>query len=234
MPCKWQPTQILRYVKTVPTSTNVAIVDTDVGKGYLKAIGNPEGEHALACEWVGTQLADWFGLRTFDYALIELDAEVNEIPFTDRSLAKSGHGFITRGEDGDKWSGTDRELKRLANPDDITRLVVFDTWVQNRDRHREGLNKPDNVFISTEGPPGKLVLVVSDHTHCFARLNQFSRELADSFISSIPDEWQVPRDARNALAELVVARANYVAENIVSKLWKQKELDFMDASETES
>jgi hypothetical protein len=47
----------------------------------------------------------------------------------------------------------------------------------------------------------------------------------------------VPRDARTALAELVLARANYVAENMVVWLWPAKEqqnFGFLDESESES
>jgi hypothetical protein len=79
MQSNWQPKVIRAYVDTVPSSTNVAIVETDAGKGYLKAMGNPEGEHALACELVGTQLAHWFGLRTFDFALIAVNENEIEI-----------------------------------------------------------------------------------------------------------------------------------------------------------
>ncbi len=40
----WQPTEVRRFVRSVPSSTGVAVVITDAGEGYLKAIGNPEGE----------------------------------------------------------------------------------------------------------------------------------------------------------------------------------------------
>jgi hypothetical protein len=272
---KWQPKVIRAFVDSIPSSTNVAIVETDAGRGYLKAMGNPEGEHALACEWVGTQLADWFGLRTFDFALIAVDANEIEISFKDNSLARSGPAFITRAENGEKWSGSERELVHLANPEDVTRLVVFDTWIQNRDRHRSGHAKVDNVFLSTDGPPGRLTLIVSDHTHCFGahgqisrrvanihnrqdpqtyglfpafrhyldrkvgkraaqRLATFTSQTAERFVRSIPREWDVSPGARRALAELLVARADYTAQNILRRLWPQKELDFMSQTEDES
>jgi hypothetical protein len=31
-----------------------ARVDTDLGEGYIKALGNPEGPHILACELIGS------------------------------------------------------------------------------------------------------------------------------------------------------------------------------------
>ena len=165
----WQPTVILRFVHSVPSSTGVAVVITDAGEGYLKAVGNPEGEHALACEWVATHLARLFGLPTFDFSLIEVTA-VDEIPLPNSKLAKPGPAFIARAEKGGTWSGKPRELKRLANMSDISRLVVFDTWIRNRDRYSpppNGRCNRDNVFLSREAPPGKLLLRAMDHTHCF-------------------------------------------------------------------
>lgn len=68
----WQPTAIRHHIRSLPTSTGTMLVCTDAGDGYLKAMGNPAGEHALACELVGTQLAAWFGLPVFDFAIIHV------------------------------------------------------------------------------------------------------------------------------------------------------------------
>jgi hypothetical protein len=61
----WHPQTIKRFVESVPSSTSVVRVETDAGEGFLKAMGNPEGEHVLACELVGTFLAEWLGLPTW-------------------------------------------------------------------------------------------------------------------------------------------------------------------------
>lgn len=44
----WQPTTILRFEGSVASSSGVLRVVTDEGKGYLKALGNPEGPQVLA------------------------------------------------------------------------------------------------------------------------------------------------------------------------------------------
>lgn len=79
--------------------------------------------------------------------------------------------------------GSPEELNRLANPEDITRLVVFDTWTLNVDRHfpdeRERRPNRDNVFLSTERTgSGQHLLLAMDHTHCFTRGGELSRHLA--------------------------------------------------------
>jgi hypothetical protein len=76
----WRPTTILRFERSVPSSSAVLRVVTDQGKGYLKALGNPEGPQILAREWIGTNLAKRFGLSTFEFSIIEV-TEADELPF---------------------------------------------------------------------------------------------------------------------------------------------------------
>lgn len=130
----WVPTAIRRFTASRDSGAGVLVVETDAGTGYLKAMGNPGGDHVLACEWVGTHLARWFGLQTLDFALIEV-TELDELPFYRGGFAATGPAFITRSERGSPWGGTDRQLKQLINPEDISRLVVFDSLTRNWDRY---------------------------------------------------------------------------------------------------
>jgi len=175
----WQPTTIRRYIRGFPSSARTALVETDVGQGYVKGMGGPEGPHTLASEWVATQLAAWFGLSTFDCAIIQL-GESAEVPFVDKAgncvgKAAAGPAFIARAESGETWSGDEKQLKKLVNPRDVARLVVFDTWLLNCDRYSIPVGNPtgkprinrNNVFLSEEAPQGQLLLKAMDHTHCF-------------------------------------------------------------------
>ena len=277
----WKPTTIRRFVKAFDTSACAALVETDTGPGYLKALGGPEGQHTLACEWVGTGLAKWFGLPTFDFAIVEV-MEEDEIPFHKGGKAQPGPAFITRRESGESWSGEAKQLQRLINPEDISRLVVFDTWTLNCDRHswpetgitgKARVNR-NNVFLSEEGPAGQFVLKAIDHTHCFTCGRELSQKLRNVdkikdrrvfglfpefkgyldraqvcqaakdlrrldrtqvvlMTQSIPKEWDVTRAAMDALVDLIVDRAVYVAETIEERLWPQREFDFGSAAETE-
>jgi hypothetical protein len=155
------------------------VVETDAGTGYLKAMGNPGGDHVLACEWVGTQLARWLGLKTLDFSLIQV-TEADELPFFRGGFASVGPAFITRKERGVAWGGRVRQLKQLVNPEDISRLVVFDTWTRNWDRYSPDgrrINR-DNVFLKQEGQ-GKFLLMAIDHTHCFTWGRELTRRLAN-------------------------------------------------------
>jgi hypothetical protein len=277
----WNPTTIKRFIKAFPTSACTAQVETDAGKGYIKALGGPEGPHTLACEWIATQLAKWFGLSTFDFAII-LVTDADEIPFYKGGKAQVGPAFITRAESGEPWSGSEKQLDKLINPQDISRLVVFDTWTLNCDRHSwpadSKIGKPrvkrNNVFLSEEAPERQLLLKAMDHTHCFTCGRPLSRRLRnidnikDSRIfglfpefwkyldrgqirlaasdlrkinrtdvvrmtKDIPMEWEVTTETLDALTDLVVGRAAYVADSIEGQLWPQREFDFDKPGETE-
>lgn len=281
----WQPTTIKRFIRGFPSSARTALVETDAGQGYLKAMGGPEGPHTLASELVATRMASWFGLSTFEFALIDVD-EIDEIPFVDQDgnqtgRAESGPAFISRSESGDTWSGDERQLARLVNPQDVARLVVFDTCVLNCDRYSRSpggharVNR-NNVFLSEAAPEGQFVLKAMDHTHCFtcgrpwtrnlsridnrmdervfglfpefrkflgddrtavrqatADLRSIDRNTALQWTVGIPREWDVRQDALNALIDLVVQRATFVAETIENKIWPQRSLEFGPETERE-
>jgi hypothetical protein len=185
----WQPQIFLRVVKSLATSAATVQIVTDQGDGYLKALGNPTGPHLLACEWVATQLARRLGLPTLDFTLMDVTTD-DEIPFAEGGHALPGPAFITRAERNVSWGGSVEELRRVDNPQDIGRLVVFDTWTLNCDRYHpdQTRRKPhyDNVFLSEETQQGKFLLKAIDHTHCFTCGRDLSRQLAN--IDRVQDE----------------------------------------------
>ena len=130
----WRPTTFLRYIETVESSSRTAIIETDEGRAYLKAINNPQGVHVLACDWLGTKLARRFGLHTFDVAVLYL-TEDDEIPLDD-GFAGLGPAFVARAENDESGTlGGERTLANVTNLEDLARIIVFDTWTKNCDRY---------------------------------------------------------------------------------------------------
>ena len=184
----WRPTLVTRFVQAFGTATGTVRVDTDAGEGYLKALGNPEGPHALACELVGSRLADWFGLQTLDFALIQV-GEDDDIPLVSGNKALPGPAFISRAENtGFSWSGDDKELNKIDNINDISGLVVLDTWLLNCDRHAPDGRRVnlDNVFL-TQHPNNErtLRLMAMDFTHAFTCGGEINRRVG--YIEKIKD-----------------------------------------------
>jgi hypothetical protein len=140
--------------------------------------------NALTGQSVGpavTQLAAWLGLPTFEFAIIQVTT-MDEIRFKS-GQAQPGPAFITREQSGMVWSGAEDELEMLVNPADIGKLVLFDTWTRNCDRHPPDLTtrkvNRNNVFLSNEGmADGTLQLVAMDHTHCFNCGRDLNAQLA--------------------------------------------------------
>jgi hypothetical protein len=166
----WQPTRVKWVIETLRTSTRVAKVATDAGIGFLKGMGNPAGLDSLACELVGTELARWIGLQTPPFALIRLRGQL-EIPMEGSLPMEPGPAFISKEVPGSTGDGGDAFLAHLKNIDDVTKLIVFDTWIRNSDRYpadeqeQEAVSNRDNIFFRPVG--SKFELLVFDHTHCF-------------------------------------------------------------------
>ena len=169
----WRPTTILRRVEGLKTSTAPVVVETDAGRGVLKTLGNTQGPGALVKELIGTRLAAWFGLPTFDLAVIEVPPELaadGGLPLGRKGeFAEPGPAIVSRFEEGESWNGTPEELARVGNVASLSRLVVFDTWVRNFDRHHPVAAHAhhDNLFLSAEGAAaGGFLFRAFDHTHC--------------------------------------------------------------------
>ena len=92
----WQPTEVSQFINHVNSGAGTLIVRTDAGLAYLKALGNPDGPHALVKDLLGTHLAAMLGLPTFDYAVIEV-TDLDELPFFKVGKAEPGPVFVTRG-----------------------------------------------------------------------------------------------------------------------------------------
>jgi hypothetical protein len=163
-----------------------AKVKTDATYGFLKAMGNRQGPHALACEFVGTSLAQWFGLSVADFAILRLEeVDCYDLPAKDETgkgpRTRPGPAFVSKDVPGKTWAD-DEDLPKLENLKDITRLVVFDNWVRNCDRHPPDLSVRKanyaNVYLARTKSPKTFRLYAIDHTHCFDRTPELNRRLA--------------------------------------------------------
>jgi len=179
----WQPTTFKRWVESIPTSTGPAIIVTDAGQALIKALGNKEGPHALACEWIGTKLAAWLGLATYDIAIMKV-TEDDEIPLGHGRRAKAGPAIVIRWEKGETWSNVPGQLEQTSNHENtIPGIVVLDTWLRNPDRYpppgTHWKPRPDNVFLSVEkGSADPPVLKAIDHSACLAWGKDLTEALA--------------------------------------------------------
>ncbi len=228
----WSPTRFLLHEDTLGTSMQTAIVQTNAGRAHIKVMGNPQGEHTLACEYICTQLAEWFGVPILDYAILPI-TEADVFPLKDGRTAKPGPAFATRTIKAQPWSGSMKELKRLVNPEAITRLVVFDTWVRNDDRYppvdtdgrrqSEWEPKRENLLLTPEdAPPKKLRLVAID----FGRGLTGGRDLPGDLthIRAQQDEWvyglfpEFCRFVSPGRVDAAVARLREVTHEVVQAI----------------
>jgi hypothetical protein len=102
----WSNATFYRFERSIQSSTGVAEVVVQMEgvnvAAYLKAMGNPAGPHVLACELIGSKLANWFGLSTFDFGIMQIASD-DEIPLGEHHFAEPGrrspeaHGLVRSG-----------------------------------------------------------------------------------------------------------------------------------------
>src|SRR5204863_5353414 len=93
----WSPARVTRVIRSpLGTSTAPVFVATDSGDAYVKTLENPEGTAGLVAELVGTSLARWLGLPTFDFSVLGFPSELLPIKYKDGFEAQSGPAFATR------------------------------------------------------------------------------------------------------------------------------------------
>ena len=166
----WQPQIIRRVVELKETGAEVVEVVTNEGPGFVKFLGNPEGPHILAAEFVGTQVAGAMGLPIFDWHVFHYDG-IPEIRLPSGNNAQIGSAWCTRKVEGSVWSGNPDDLAVVSNQNDIAKLALLDQWVLNCDRYRPApkfRKNLHNVFFSREdSDTGRFRLLAIDHTHIF-------------------------------------------------------------------
>jgi len=126
---------------------------------------------------VGSLLAEWIGLKTLDFSIITV-ADDDEIPLGKGGFAEPGPAFISRAVPGFAWGGDEQSLRDISNPEDISRLILFDTWVRNCDRYRPVPKRMnfDNVFF-VKADINRPVLTAIDHTHAFTCGREVTRAI---------------------------------------------------------
>ena len=130
-------------------------------------MGNRAGSDALVTELLAAELAGKIGLHTPDFAVVEIP----EIDASDALVTvQAGPAFFSRWEQAQSLSPNSKLLANLRKPSDVARLVVFDTWIRNKDRFAEDANggvlNYDNILLKADKRKSQLLVI--DHSHAFA------------------------------------------------------------------
>jgi len=143
-------------------------------------LGNPEGPSALACEFIGTEVARLLDIPVFEVAIPEYPAELCT-KLEHGLVPQRGPCFATRAAIGISWDGRGESLDALDNPEQVAGLVVLDIWLRNPDRFsvRLGTTRKNlrNVFLREDGVPrGSIRLHAIDHTHAIRQDGELTRQ----------------------------------------------------------
>lgn len=158
------PSEITREIEHFTSSTSPARVASDAGDGFIKSVGNPMGSAALVSELVAGELGVWFGLQIPPFSIVQ-KCEI-EILMKKNGRPMAPPLFFSSAVDGTPRDGTDTFLSRLRKPDDVAKLVVFDTWIRNWDRYHNGDSNSENLLY-VKASKLKYDIVPIDHSNCF-------------------------------------------------------------------
>jgi hypothetical protein len=172
----YQPSEITREIELFPSSTRPARVDTDVGQGFIKGTSNPQGVHCLVSELIAAELGVWMGLSIPPFAIVQ-NCDINIQMMSHGGFIEAPLFFSSAINGTPRDTGT-TFLKRLQKPEDVAKLVIFDTWIRNNDRFVPGNPNSDNLLYSESTKGRKYSLVPIDHSHCFID-NSFDTDLPD-------------------------------------------------------
>jgi hypothetical protein len=144
------PTEVLREIERFPSSARPARVETDVGQGFIKGASNPQGLAALISELIAAELGTWLGLAIPPFAVLRT-CNI-EIPMLNNGSFITPPCFFSFAVDGETFDGTDGYLKRLSKPEDVAKIIIFDTWIRNADRYnsQDDKNYDNLLFVSTK------------------------------------------------------------------------------------
>ena len=180
---RWQPREIKRVIGVMDTSTKPIFASTDAGNSVVKYLGNRSGATALLCELIGSELANAVGLTTPDFAV----ARLPKIDLPDPSLTmEAGPAFFSRWEEAVRLEPDSELLASLRQLDQLSLLVVFDTWIRNSDRYCTqddfgfGVENYDNVLLSPD--KRKVRMLVIDHSHALVEAD-FESEIGAAWIA---------------------------------------------------
>ncbi len=221
----WQPRIIERVNDIKDTSTRPLVVVTDEGLALVKYMGNRAGLDALICELIGCELANLVGLDTPDFAV----CNIPNIPVRDPFIQiEQGPAFFSRWEQAIPLSPNSLMLKNLRDKSKIALLVVFDTWVRNKDRFsidyggEHENNNFDNLLFKPD--KRKTRLLVIDHTHAFTETT-LDDEINDDWITErvvygLFDEFKPilnrndVQSALSSIGRIDVATIRAICENV--------------------
>jgi len=137
----------------------------------------PKNPYVAANELISTALAELLGLPVLDYCLLEL---AGSLFFGSAWMHKAD--FVPQ--------ISERLFQQCTNRDLVYRLVAFDVWVGNIDRHARNLVvRRTKTNVSGQYT---LNLLLNDHSHCLLPPNLQPDNLAERVVLPVGRHVQLP------------------------------------------
>lgn len=205
----WKPHRIRRIVEVLHTSTRPFKVETDEGFALAKYCGNPQGLDALVSELLAAELLKRLDIEAPQHSVVWMDAF--EMP-EQGVVVQEGPAFLTEWQPtAITFSGSQELLKKLSNPETITEVLAFDTWIKNLDRFVSSPNSYsenlDNLLFVPDR--SKVRMMIIDHSHAFTE---------STFDDGLPADWWADEDVCGTLPNFDAFVDEGVLHNTLDKM----------------
>lgn len=161
----------IQYKQLLPGKSKAHLIKFSDGNDYVVKFLQEGFEKSLANEWVAYCLGRYLGVPIPFARLIELPQEfLQQIPDFDEPLLSTTQFaslYIPDCKDGHEVT----TISTITNHDQLASIIVFDYWLQNRDRTRK------NILLKETGPD-TFQLYAIDHAEVFNSYNWQVEELS--------------------------------------------------------
>jgi hypothetical protein len=163
-------TKATRFVKAMETGwTRPYLFECDDGNKYvIKFMSNPKGVCGLAKELIACRLGRLLDLPIVYGTVIYITKDIiDRYPILKKEHVKPGPHFGSRFLEGARYPSRET-IRRCVNLHEAARMIVFDVWVNNTDRHSKNI-----LITNTSKPKFKMI----DHQCIFGGPRWYHDEL---------------------------------------------------------
>jgi hypothetical protein len=164
--------QPIAYRKKLEGKSNAHLITFDDGRNYVVKFYQQEFEKSLPNEWVSYCLARYLGLPVPFAQLVEIPQNfISSIPeLSQMTAAKFQFASLYIPDCLNGHQVTD--VSKIINHDALAGIIVFDYWLNNRDRTRK------NILLHGESLDSYHLWMI-DHAEVFGSYNWRCSDLGD-------------------------------------------------------
>lgn len=160
----------VQYIRKLEGKSNAHLITFNDGNDYVVKFLQRGFEKSLANEWVAYCLGRYLGVPIPYSKLVEIPQDFR-MDFIDyENIIPTQFQFASLYIPGCKNGHEVQSIKNLVNKESLASIIVFDYWLQNRDRTKK------NILLKEDGDSSFQIWAI-DHAEVFNSYNWRTTEI---------------------------------------------------------